>query len=1600
MFFTILPANLVMAEENQEKQKQQVSSKVEEKVEKEEAFDKRSEKSKTFYNNNGTTTTEIHQSPIHYLDPISKKWKDIDNILVKKSMSDTYTNGGNVFQVGFTDTLTKEKPVMEMTEKDYSISLKPLSSNGKEPQTTEAKVKENKVTYVEAYENTDLVYSVGNEKVKEDIILKERPATDESISYTFAMDLKGLTHEVQEDGGILLKDKKSGDTIYYLEKPFMFDSVEPEGFTGFSESAVPEEALSYEVEMKTEKKGNQLLISIIPSKDWLLDDSRAYPVTIDPTIVKYQPVTELVDTNIRSALPTQTGGSDLELGAGLYKNSTTNNVIRSLLNFDVSDIPAGVRVIDAQLNLWASSVWNDTSVRLDLHPATSAWEENAATWTKRTASASWTISGGDYGSPHYSSQTVGALGSTLDSNHYKWSIAPSNLEKTINSGSPNLGFLLKSASETTAAYKKFYSGDNLDYAGYSPLLAITYVTNSRLGLEDYWTYDGQELTDGTAYVNLGTGNGILQFSDFEISSRGQSGISFERTYNTKASETNSFGPGWSFTGSETITEQTADKNITYTDRDGTVHPFLYNSFSNSYSTPTGIYLTLTKDAIDGYKLTDKFGNVSYFKKIIQDAETSGYSIAKLEYEKDRNGNTTSYAYNSKGNITGITDASGKTMSINYGSSGISNITFSGKKRTYHYTYEGQLKEVRDFKDTTSYVSIFFSYDSNGKLEKITDAKNNVTQINYTNGFVDSIQQSSNTDESIPITNYSYNIADYTSTVTDPEGGITKYNMNDNYVILKVTNQLEKTFSYDSMDSNYNPKQVTDAEGLTTKNLFDSKGNLLEETDPKGFTTHYTYDEYSNIKTVTDLKGTTEYFYDLKGNLIKIIDPEQRITEYGYDSYGNQISTKSPDGTEVSYSYDNLNNFVNTETDPLDRTIQTTTDAFGNILSIKDPKGISTLFSYDLRYLLTNVTDVEGNIASYSYDENSNLISATNFMGYTSSYTYDSQDQLSSRTEPMGETTVLGYDDNGNNTIIQKPSSVEIRKEYDKANQLLAVYADGVKKWSYTYDNNGKVKTTTNENTGLIKEFEYDLNENLIQEKAGSIYTNYEYNSVDEMVSLSGKSNNYAFSQSYILNDIGIIEGIKINGEQLVTLNYTKKGQPSLFTFVNGIESNYTYDSANQLTSFTVKNEDVLFLSETFEYDANGNITSISSNSENQFFSYDASNQLKNHTLPNGTEEAYDYDLAGNRIKKVEKENNQIRETLYSYNGNNQLTQIDGQMFSYDKDGNRIKDGQFLYEYDKLGNLVSIKSISGQEIAVYTYDEQRRRTSKTMNGQRINYHYGNGILVLFETDATGNIIAEYSYDQNGFPKTLTKNGQTYYYVLNGHNDVVALTDQLGQTVASYTYDAWGVILSQSGPMAEENPLRYASYRYDNETNLYYLIARYYNPKEGVFLSRDSQAGNLEDPKSQNGYNYASQNPLIYFDPDGNNPILFRLLGSVVLPILKNLAKRYGPSLLDEVAPYVKSIINPYLKKYSKDYIIEFAVGNTVLKIRKKSGKGDTRIFSFDYHKIAFFDRKGKQHKRDAWHYHRGNPDYHYVFRFNDEFSAGYSLPKSKYYKWVW
>lgn len=124
----------------------------------------------------------------------------------------------------------------------------------------------------------------------------------------------------------------------------------------------------------------------------------------------------------------------------------------------------------------------------------------------------------------------------------------------------------------------------------------------------------------------------------------------------------------------------------------------------------------------------------------------------------------------------------------------------------------------------------------------------------------------------------------------------------------------------------------------------------------------------------------------------------------------------------------------------------------------------------------------------------------------------------------------------------------------------------------------------------------------------------------------------------------------------------------------------------------------------------------------------------------------------------------------------------------------------------------------------------------------------------------------------------------------NEDVVGITDADGNRIASYSYDEWGKLLSietteennaEQLAVAEMNPFRYRGYYYDNETGMYYLQSRYYNPDLCRFISADSfNYINNSQVLNLNAYAYCINNPIIYSDPSGNSPISDRFVNVLI------------------------------------------------------------------------------------------------------------------------
>ena len=163
---------------------------------------------------------------------------------------------------------------------------------------------------------------------------------------------------------------------------------------------------------------------------------------------------------------------------------------------------------------------------------------------------------------------------------------------------------------------------------------------------------------------------------------------------------------------------------------------------------------------------------------------------------------------------------------------------------------------------------------------------------------------------------------------------------------------------------------------------------------------------------------------------------------------------------------------------------------------------------------------------------------------------------------------------------------------------------------------------------------------------------------------------------------------------------------------------------------------------------------------------------------------------------------------------------------------------------------------------FTYDHSGLRVQKRVNGVDTRYTLNGKHITHVQIGADTHL--HIFYDAHGRPSMVRWNGTDYAYLHNLQGDVVGLMDMQGARVVEYLYDAWGRPLGTTGPLAQTlgkaNPFRYRGYVWDEETGLYYLRSRYYDPAWGRFLNADVVLGSSGSVLDHDVYAYCANDPV--------------------------------------------------------------------------------------------------------------------------------------------
>jgi len=210
-------------------------------------------------------------------------------------------------------------------------------------------------------------------------------------------------------------------------------------------------------------------------------------------------------------------------------------------------------------------------------------------------------------------------------------------------------------------------------------------------------------------------------------------------------------------------------------------------------------------------------------------------------------------------------------------------------------------------------------------------------------------------------------------------------------------------------------------------------------------------------------------------------------------------------------------------------------------------------------------------------------------------------------------------------------------------------------------------------------------------------------------------------------------------------------------------------------------------------------------------------------------------------------------------------------------------------------------------AEFVYNADGLRVQKTVNGVATKYTL-HGKNVVHMTSGADEL--HFFYDAQNRPAVVVYNGTAYAYVKSLQGDIVAILDENGNTVVSYGYDAWGAPLWCTGELTETlgkvQPFRYRGYVFDEETGLYYLRSRYYNPGWGRFVNADNMIAEL------NLFTYCKDSPILLYDPNGK--------WSLNKTVIED-AKSYVRNIVNQTAALISKAVLNYNFEISEEQKIE-------------------------------------------------------------------------------
>ncbi|GAB3769477.1 DUF6531 domain-containing protein [Microlunatus parietis] len=562
-----------------------------------------------------------------------------------------------------------------------------------------------------------------------------------------------------------------------------------------------------------------------------------------------------------------------------------------------------------------------------------------------------------------------------------------------------------------------------------------------------------------------------------------------------------------------------------------------------------------------------------------------------------------------------------------------------------------------------------------------------------------------------VTTYSYDgTGRNPATLTDPEGGVTRFEWRDG-LLTRLVDPVGVVLRFD-YDEYGDLTATTNAAGDCARLSYDASGRVVAATTPSGRRTVFVHGPHGITErhdpdgaiwtfeytaggrlaaTIDPTGARTEIEYGTDGEESRTIDPLGRAVERRLDDLGHLAAVELPDGSTWRFEHDSLSRLSRTTTpdghswswrygaggaadsviDPLGHELSVTADPTGGVVSrdatgalthrfdelgrpvaVGQVDGSAAITTYDRCGRPVELLDAEGALTRIERDAAGRVVAVTSPVGDVTRFEYDACGRRSATIDALGNRTTISYDADSRPVQLRLPTGELGWLSYDRGGRLAASFIPGVGRTRYEYDLAGRVVAITDPSSGR-RRFRYDAAGQLIAAINGNGgVTRYDYDAAGRNTTITDPLG-HVTRREFDAQNRCVAETDPLG--RTTRAGYDPLGRQTWQEDPGGRRTEWTYDAAGRVASIAVDGRTV----STISRDLRNRRVTVTDRSRRDRVSVSELEWNRRHQLIRRTRDgqsvSWTYDAAGRRTGMTTPDG---ATTTYGYDAASRLTEID------------------------------------------------------------------------------------------------------------------------------------------------------------------------------------------------------------------------------------------------------------------------------------------------------------------------------------------------------